>query len=338
MELFHGFWEIFKDVEFVNPHLFWLLLLIIPYLAWQIWKRRKMQATLIVTTTVPFEKAPKTIRQRLRHLPIVLRVMAFSVLIIALARPQSSFRNKTIQSEGIDIVIALDVSASMRMMDFTPNRLEACKTIAAEFVENRSNDRTGLVLYGAEAYTQCPLTSDHITYLELLQSAEFGMIDDASTAIGDGLGTAVNRLRESKAKSKVIILLTDGVNNSGYLDPISAAEMAKSYNIKVYTISCGTNGKMSKVKTPYGIVPSKTEIDEALLKKIADKTNGTYFRATNNDKLRDIYTQIDQMEKTIVSEDVLEHKSDEFLPFLVIAIALFLLELICRFTFLRTNP
>ncbi len=338
MKALTDFVGILKDVEFVNPHFFWLLLLIIPYVAWQIWKQHKIQPALTITTTVPFEKARKTFRQRLRWLPVVLRCLAFVFLIVALARPQSAFRNKSVQTEGIDIVITLDVSGSMQMMDFTPNRLEACKVIAAEFVKNRPNDRLGLVLYGAEAYTQCPLTSDHATYLELLEGVKFGIIDDAGTAIGDGLGTAINRLRESKAKSKVIILLTDGVNNAGYLDPISTADMAKSYGIKVYTISCGTNGKMSQMRTPYGLVPVKTEIDEKLLKEIAAKTDGTYFVANNNRKLRDIYDQIDKMEKTIVNEDILEHKSDEFLPFLLIALALFVAELLSRYVFLRTKP
>ncbi|MBQ7550804.1 MAG: VWA domain-containing protein, partial [Bacteroidales bacterium] len=260
-----------------------------------------------------------------------------ALLIVCIARPQSTFRNKNIETEGIDIVIALDISGSMQMMDFSPNRLEACKEIAAEFVDARPTDRLGLVVYAGEAYTQCPLTSDHETFQRLLHEVKFGLIDDG-TAIGDGLGTAINRLRESKAKSKVIILLTDGVNNAGYMDPHSAAEMAKELGIKVYTISCGTNGKMSKMQVHGNVFTVKTEIDEALLKHIATQTDGKYFTANNNKKLRAIYNEIDQMEKSVVSEDIMIHKSDEFLPFLVLALICFILEIITRYFILRTNP
>ena len=337
MKIFDGFFTLIKEVEFANPHFFWLFLLLIPYIGWQIWKRKKLQTALTVTTIVPFEQAPKTWRQRLRYLPMILRILVFVFVILALARPQSTFRNKNIETEGIDIVIAMDVSGSMQMMDFSPNRLEACKKIAAEFVQGRPNDRIGLVLYAGEAYTQCPLTSDHETFLRLLREAKFGLIDDG-TAIGDGLGTALNRLRESKAKSKVIILLTDGVNNTGYLDPHSAANMAKELGIKVYTISCGTNGKMSTIKTPYGTMPAKTEIDEKLLQYIAGQTEGTYFVATNNKKLRSIYAQIDKMEKSVVNEDILVHKNDEFLPFLALALICFIVEIVCKYVILRTRP
>lgn len=338
MKVFDGFFEVVRSMEFANPHLLWLLLLIVPYVVWQIWKRRKMQVPLTVTTTQPFENAPKTLRYRLRHLPLVLRCLALCFLIVALARPQSSYHKSNIKTEGIDIVIALDVSGSMQMMDFTPTRLEACKDIAAQFVDQRPNDRLGLVLYAGEAYTQCPLTIDHTAFKRLLAQAQMGPLDDG-TAIGDGLGTAINRLRESKAKSKVIILLSDGVNNTGYMDPRSTAAMAKELGIKVYTISCGTNGKMSKMKIPgYGVQSVKTEIDEALLKFIAEETGGTYFVANNKTKLKQIYDEIDKMEKTIIDEEVIENKGDEFLPFLLIALFLFLFELVARYTFLRTNP
>lgn len=337
MKIFDGFFALLKELEFTNPHFFWLLLLIIPYVAWQIWRHKKLHTPILVSTTAPFEQAPKTVRQRLRWLPLVLRILTFVFLIIALARPQSTFRNKNVETEGIDIVMALDISGSMQTLDFSPNRLEACKTIAAEFVKGRSHDRIGLVLYAGEAYTQCPLTSDHETFLRLLKDVRFGLIDDG-TAIGDGLGTAINRLRESTAKSRVIILLTDGVNNAGYIDPQSAADMAKELGIKVYTISCGTNGKMSKIKTPAGTFPIKTEIDEKLLKNIASKTDGTYFVATDNKKLRAIYQEIDKMEKSVVNEDILVHKNDEFLPFLVLALLCFILEILVRYGVLRTRP
>jgi len=337
MKVFDGFFLLLKEIEFANPYMFWLLLLLVPYVGWQLWRRNKLQTPLTVATTEPFAQAPKTIRQRLRWMPMALRILTFVFLVVALARPQSTFRNKNIETEGIDIVMALDISGTMQTMDFSPNRLEACKAIAAEFVKNRPHDRIGLVLYAGEAYTQCPLTSDKETFLRLLRDVKFGLIDDG-TAIGDGLGTAINRLRESKAKSRVIILLTDGVNNTGYIDPHSAADMAKELGIKVYTISCGTNGRMSKIKTPYGTMPIKTEIDETLLKSIAAKTQGTYFVATDNKKLRSIYSQIDKMEKSVINEDILIHKSDEFLPFLVLALICFILEIVARYGFLRTRP
>jgi Ca-activated chloride channel family protein len=337
MKIFDGFFQLIKTVEFVHPHAFWLLLLLVPFLVWQIWKQHKMQTALTISSVAPFENAPRTWRTRLRHLPMILRALTFALLIVCIARPQSTFRNKNIETEGIDIVIALDISGSMQMMDFSPNRLEACKEIAAEFVDARPTDRLGLVVYAGEAYTQCPLTSDHETFQRLLHEVKFGLIDDG-TAIGDGLGTAINRLRESKAKSKVIILLTDGVNNAGYMDPHSAAEMAKELGIKVYTISCGTNGKMSKMQVHGNVFTVKTEIDEALLKHIATQTDGKYFTANNNKKLRAIYNEIDQMEKSVVSEDIMIHKSDEFLPFLVLALICFILEIITRYFILRTNP
>lgn len=337
MKVFEDFFTLLKNIDFAQPKLFWLLLLLIPYLFWQIYKQHRMHSALTVPSLQPLRQSPPTWRTSLRYAPLVLRCFVFIFLIIALARPQSTFRNKNIKTEGIDILIALDISGSMQTMDFTPTRLEACKEIASEFVNNRPNDRIGLVVYAGEAYTQCPLTSDHQTFQRLLHEVKFGVIDDG-TAIGDGLGTAINRLRESTAKSKVIILLTDGVNNAGYMDPKSAADMAKELGIKVYTISCGTQGKMAKIRTPQGTMSFQTEIDEKLLNEIAEKTDGTYFRAQNNEKLRSIYKEIDQMEKTIVSEDIMIHQSDEFLPFLFLALFCFLLELLSRYMILRTNP
>lgn len=327
-----------KQVEFANPHLLWLLLLLIPFIAWQIWKRDKMSAPLTLSSAQPLQEVPKTIRYRLRWLPLVLRCLAIAFAIIAIARPQSSYHRQNVETEGIDIIMALDVSGSMQMMDFKPTRLEACKAIAAEFVNKRPNDRIGLVLYAGEAYTQCPPTTDHATFQNLLAAAQMGPLDDG-TAIGDGLGTAINRLRNSEAKSKVVILLSDGVNNTGALDPRSTAAMAKELGVKVYTISCGTNGKMAGIRIPgHGVVQMRTEIDEQLLKDIAAETGGTYFVATNKDKLRAIYSEIDKMEKTVINEEIIENKGDEFLPFLLLALFCFIAELIARYTFLRTNP
>jgi Ca-activated chloride channel family protein len=224
----------------------------------------------------------------------------------------------------------------MKAMDFRPNRLEACKQVAQEFILGRPTDRIGLVVYAGEAYTQCPVTSDHNTLLGLLQKVRFDIIEDG-TAIGDGLGTAINRLRESEAKSKIIILLSDGVNNSGYLDPYSAAEIAKNMGIKVYTIGVGTMGQ-ALFPTPYGNVMMQTEIDERLLETIARETGGKYFRANNNDKLKSIYTEIDKMEKTILNETIFENKADAFFPFLLIGVILLIFYLLLRYTVFRTYP
>jgi len=265
-------------------------------------------------------------------------MMVISLIIIALARPQSSFSHKRVDVEGIDIVMALDISASMMAMDFRPNRLEASKSVIKTFIENRPDDRIGLVVYSGEAFTKCPLTTDHRTLLFSLKNTSFGygMIDDG-TAIGDGLGTAVNRLRESKTKSKVIILLSDGVNNTGYMDPISAAEIAKEYGIRVYTIGCGSMGQAPINIPNYGIVYTNVEIDEVLLKKIADETDGKYFRAQNKTRLEAIYKEIDKMEKTRITETQFTNKSEEFFPFLLLAVGLFVAEIILRYTVFRIN-
>ncbi|MEG1556744.1 MAG: VWA domain-containing protein [Bacteroidales bacterium] len=329
MNIISDLFHIMKDVEFANPYYFILLVLIIPMIGWQIWKRHKMYVSLRVSTIKGLAKVPQTWKHRFRFLPILCRILAFVLLVTTLARPQSAFRQQQVQVEGVDIVIALDVSGSMKAMDFKPNRLEACKKVAAEFIEGRPTDRIGLVVYAGEAFTQCPVTTDHQTLLGLLQRVKFDLMEDG-TAIGDGLGTAVNRLRESDAKSKVIILLSDGVNNSGYMDPTSAAEIAKDFNIKVYTIGCGSNGQ-APYPGPFGPVYVNTEIDEALLKNIATQTGGEYFRATNTQKLEEVYAQIDKMEKTIINETTFENKTDEFAPFLILAFFFFALEFLFKF-------
>jgi Ca-activated chloride channel family protein len=326
----------FQSIEFANPYYFLLLLLIIPVAVWQYFFRKKMQAAITVPTAVAFEKIRKTWKVRLRWLPAFLLFLAYISFIVALARPQTSFRLSDVEVEGVDIVIALDISGSMKAMDFRPNRLEACKKVAEEFILGRPTDRIGLVVYAGEAYTQCPVTSDHGTLLGLLQKVKFDIIDDG-TAIGDGLGTAINRLRESEAKSKIIILLSDGVNNSGYLDPHSAAEIAKDMGIKVYTIGVGTTGQ-APFPTPYGTAMVPTEIDERLLQTIAKLTGGKYFRATNNAKLKDIYTEIDKMEKTILNETIFENKADVFFIFLLTGVILLVVYLLLRYTVFKTNP
>lgn len=336
MKYFSGFFQMLKHIEFAQPYWFLLLLALIPMIGWRIWKRRKIQPAMLVTSSLPFESAPKSWKQRFYWLPSALRVLALLFFVIALARPQSAFRRNQVEVEGVDIVLALDVSGSMEAMDFKPNRLGACKKVAAEFIDGRPTDRIGLVVYAGEAYTQCPVTTDHNTLQGLLKRVEFGAVEDG-TAIGDGLGTAINRLRESEAKSKVIILLSDGVNNSGYLDPYSSAEMAKDFGIRVYTIGCGTNGQ-APYPGGFGTIYAKTEIDEALLKAIADETGGKYFRATNTEKLKAVYAEIDKMEKSRINEVVFENKADEYMPFLLIGLLFFFLELIFRFTIFKTIP
>lgn len=323
-----------STLELAHPARLWLLLIIIPLIAWYIWKRTHLHASFQVSGIKPYLYPQR--RTWVLHIPFALRIIAIALVIIALAQPQSSMSHKQIDVEGIDITMALDVSGSMMAMDFRPNRLEACKSVIRTFVENRPTDRIGLVLYAGEAYTKCPLTSDHTTLLSSLESSNNNQIDDG-TAIGDGLGTAINRLRESQAKSKVIILLSDGVNNSGYIDPLSAADLAKEFGIRVYTIGCGSMGE-APYKTPYGTFYAKTEIDETLLRNIADLTGGKYFRAQNKERLKAVYNEIDQMEKSKISETRFTNKSEEFFPFLLAALVLFVIEIVLSHTVWRVHP
>lgn len=326
-----------QSLSFAYPWVLLLLLLIPLFIGCHLWKGRNSHATLTVSSDEAFLAGGRSLRTRLHRLPFCLRLLAFTFALIALARPQSSLSHRNVDVEGIDIAMALDVSGSMMAMDFRPNRLEACKSVIREFVDNRPDDRIGLVVYSAEAYTRCPLTTDHNTLQEALASTRFGIIEDG-TAIGDGLGTAINRLKESKAKSKVVILLSDGVNNAGYMDPMSAAEIAKNQHIRVYTIGCGSIGEAPISIPHYGTVYAKVEIDEALLRDIARTTGGTYFRAQNKTRLKEVYQEIDRMEKTRIHETVFTNKSEEFFPFLCIAFAFFFIEIILRFTLLRTRP
>ena len=325
----------FDSIKFDHPHLFWLLLIVPLLIAWYVWKNKKMNSSFVVSTTKSIAQAPH-IRQWYLHIPFALRVIVIMLIITALARPQSSLSHKQVEVEGIDIVMALDVSGSMMAMDFRPNRLEACKSVIKTFVENRPTDRIGLVLYSGEAYTKCPLTTDHVTLLEAIESSKNGQIEDG-TAIGDGLGTAINRLRESTAKSKVIILLSDGVNNTGYVDPLSAADIAKEYGIRVYTIGCGSMGTVP-YSTPQGVFYAETEIDEQLLKNIAQETGGNYFRAASKDKLKAVYDEIDKMEKSKITETQFTNKNDEFFPILLLAVILLALEIILSQTILKVEP
>ena len=283
---------------------------------------------------------PRSRKQYLFHLQFALRCSAVALLIVAIARPQRSDHFQTSTTEGIDIMVALDVSGTMLAEDLTPNRLEAAKKVATEFISGRPNDNVGLVVFAGESFTQCPLTSDHSALINLFNGVEYGLIDDG-TAIGLGLANAVSRIKDSEAKSKVIILLTDGSNNAGDVAPITAAEMAQSFGIRVYTIGVGTRGTAPfPFQTPYGVryqnIP--VDIDEPMLRDIADMTGGAYFRATDNNKLKAIYEEIDQMEKTKLRVNQYSKKSEEFLPFLLAAFALLLAEIVLQHTILKRLP
>ena len=297
-------------MTFHNPHLLWLLTLLLPAAGYYLYRLRKGGAALRISSVAGVLKAPRTVRYYLRHAPFVLRMAALATLVVALARPQSAEQNTRTNTDGIDIMLALDVSGSMLARDFRPDRLEAAKKVAGSFISDRYGDRIGLVVFAGEAFTQSPLTADQSTLLTLLGRVRSGLIEDG-TAIGNGLATAINRLRESDAKSKVIILLTDGVNNRGEIAPLTAAEIAKAQGIRVYTIGVGTEGMapypaVDIYGTPTGgTVMAKVEIDEKTLRSIAEMTGGEYFRATDKAKLKAIYDQINQMEKSKVK--VTEH-------------------------------
>jgi len=326
---------------FANPIYFLLLLLLIPMIGWYIWKLRKSQASIQLSSIEGFSKAPNTLRTYLRHFPFILRIGAFTFLVIALARPQTTNKWSSSTTEGIDIVMSVDISSSMLAMDLRPDRLEAAKDVAASFINGRPTDNIGLVVFAAESFTQCPLTTDHAVLLNLLKDVKCGMIEDG-TAIGHGIATAVSRLKDSNAKSKVIILLTDGTNNRGEIAPITAAEIAKAFGIRVYTIAVGTIGEAPyPVQLPSGgvkIGTQKVEIDEKILTQIAQVTGGLYFRATNNSALREIYQEIDQMEKTKMNVQEYSKKYEEYAFYAMIALALFLLELLLRYTLLKNIP
>ncbi|GHT64751.1 aerotolerance protein BatA [Bacteroidia bacterium] len=303
---------------------------------WYIWKLRKSQASIQLSSLEGFEKAPNTFRIYLRHLPFICRLLALAFLIIAMARPQTTDKWNTETTEGIDIMMSLDISSSMLAQDLRPDRLKAAKNVAASFINGRRNDNIGLVVFSAESFTQCPLTTDHAVLLNLLKDVDCGMIEDG-TAIGHGLATAVSRLKDSKAKSKVIILLTDGTNNRGEIAPVTAAQIAQAYGIRVYTIAVGTIGE---APYPIGgrIEMMKVEIDEKTLTQIAQITGGRYFRATNNKALVEIYQEIDQMEKTKMSVQEYSKKQEEYGRYAMIALLFFLLELLLRYTIFKNIP
>ena len=331
----------FKNIVFANTEFFWLLLLLPLMLLWYWYWNKKSQANVTFSTTIAFKKT-KSWSDALYHLLFVLRMIAIALIVVALARPQTHSENaKTKITDGIDIVMAIDVSASMLSQDLKPNRFEALKKVASQFVKDRPNDRIGLVIYAGESYTKTPVTTDKSIILNALSEITYGQIEDG-TAIGMGLATAVNRLKESKAKSRVIILLTDGVNNTGFIDPQTAAELAAEYGIKVYTVGIGTNGM---ALSPYALNADgsiiyrmqQVDIDEPLMKKIAQVTKGRYFRATNNQKLQQIYNEINQMETTKIEEFKYTEVDEKFRWWVLVAGVLLLLEFVLKHTLLRND-
>ncbi len=330
----------FKGITFAYPWILYFLLVIPLMVAYYLKVGKKKQPSITYSSLGIFKKIPASFRERFRHVPVILRIIAVGLLIVALARPQTFSSGESINTEGIDIVFALDISSSMISEDLKPNRLEAAKKVIKKFINDRTSDRIGLVIFAREAFTQCPLTIDYSVLKHLLSEVKTGMIPDG-TAIGNGIADAVNSLKDSKAKSKVIILLTDGQNNAGEIDPLTAAQIAKTFGIKIYTIGVGTRGQAPyPVQTPFGIryqmVP--VNIDEGMLRKIAEITDGKYFRATNNRALNDIYKRIDKMEKTKIQITSYRHAKELFYGWLEGGLLLIVLEVGLSRTIFRNVP
>ena len=323
---------------FASPAYLFLLLLLIPVIGWYIWELHDQDASLQTSSAQTIKRQKKTLRLYLLHVPFVLRVAAITLLSIALARPQLSNRWSKESTEGIDIMMALDISGTMQAEDLKPNRLEAAKNVATDFVIARPNDQIGLVVFAGESFTQCPLTTDHAVLVNLFRSVKFGMIEDG-TAIGLGLANAVNRMKDSETKSKVIILLTDGSNNRGDIDPQTAAEIAKTYGIRVYAVGVGSHGQARvPVQTPMGTqyMMMDSEFDEETLRNIAATTGGEYFRATDNNSLKRIYEQIDQLEKTKLRVREFSKRTENFAPWLIAALLCLIAEIVLRYFVLKT--
>ncbi len=332
-------------MTFANNAYLLLLLLIIPMVVWYILRGRKRKATLMIPTTGVFSGIGRSWKTYLLHLPFILELVAFSMLAIILARPQTTDRWQDTEIEGIDIMMCMDVSTSMLAEDLKPNRIEAAKSVAADFINGRPNDNIGLSIFAGEAFTQCPMTVDHAVLLNMFHNvssdiAANGIIEDG-TAIGMGLANAISRLKDSQAKSKVIILLTDGSNNRGEISPLTAAEMARSFGIRVYTIGVGTNGTAPyPVQSSFGVqymnVP--VEIDEDVLRQIASTANGQYYRATSNSKLKDVYEEIDKLERTKLQVKEFSKNQEVYQPFALILLLSLLLIILLKQTILKTIP
>lgn len=331
--------DFFSDITFEQP-LFLLLLLLLPLLVyWKFTKGKKQSAAVLMSSTKSL-KGARSLRNVFQQAPLILRILTFACLIVALARPQVRFDEQQKTGEGIDIVLCIDVSGSMTAQDFTPNRMEAAKNVALDFIDHRPTDRIGIVIFAGESFTQSPLTTDHYVLKSQVQQIRNGLLEDG-TSIGSGLATSVDRLRDSKVKSKVVILLTDGVNNGGLIDPSTAKEIAKAFSVKVYTIGVGTDGfAPTPVSTPMGVMMQneKVTIDEKLLKNIAEETGGRYFRATDNESLTNIYNEINQLEKSKVEVTTYNRATEKFYPFVFAAMALLLIEMILRYSVFRKFP
>ena len=332
-------------MTFANPGYFLLLLPLAAYVIWYLLRNDRSEPSMQVSTTSMYDKLPKSPLTWLRHLPFLLRVAGLVLLIIVLARPQSTHSWQRSEVEGIDIMMAVDISTSMLAEDLKPNRLEAAKQVAADFINGRPNDNIGLTIFAGQSFTQSPLTTDHAVLLNIFNNVSCDMVQNGTimdgTAIGDGIANAVTRLKDSQAKSKVIILLTDGSNNRGEISPLTAAEIAKTFGIRVYTIGVGTNGTapypiQAYGRTIYQNIP--VEIDENTLQQIAQTADGQYYRATSNSKLKEVYEEIDKLEKTKLNVKDFSRKNEEFMPFALAAMLCVLLELLLRLTLLRRIP
>lgn len=331
--------DYFQNITFGQPQFFYLFVVIPFLIIWKFWKGNKQQAAINVSSVAGIKKITSW-KSVFIHIPFVLRLLALSCIIIALARPQTRNDEQNTEGEGVDIILCIDVSGSMTAQDFSPNRMEAAKKVAEDFVDQRQTDRIGIVIFSGESFTQCPLTTDHEVLKSQIEQIRNGLLEDG-TAIGSGLATSVDRLRNSKSKSKVVILLTDGINNGGLIDPSTAKEIAKAYGIKVYTIGVGTEGYApTPVSTPMGIVMQneKVAIDEKLLTAIANETGGRYFRAKDNQSLKNIYNEIDKLEKSKVQITTYHRFSEKFYPFVFAALFFLFLEVLLRFTVFKRFP
>ncbi len=331
----------FEGLIFKNPEFFHILWVLVPMLGWYIFRQKRNTASILVSSTASVFKAPKTIRHYLRHLVFVCLLISIGFFVVVLARPQSSRNWENVTTEGIDIIIALDISSSMLAQDFQPDRLEAAKNVAMEFISGREYDRMGLVVFAGEAFTQCPLTTDRAVLLNLFKDIKSGIIEDG-TAIGNGLATSVARLKDSEAISRVVILLTDGENNRGEVAPVTAAEIAKTFGIRVYTVGVGSIGTAPyPVQDQFGRIQLRdmpVKIDEETLQEISSLTDGKYFRATSNNKLEEIYKEIDALEKSRIEVKEFSRKSEEFLPFALLGALFLIVSLFLRVTVFRSIP
>lgn len=328
-------------MQLAHPQYLWLFLLYVPLIVWYILKQRNARPYMALSTTAPFAKLPSSWKQWARHLLFVLRMAAVACLIIVLARPQLKDNWRTTRTEGTDIMIAMDISSSMLARDFNPDRLEAAKAVAAKFVSGRENDNIGIVIFAGESLTGVPMTVDRSQLLSYINSINMNMLEDG-TAIGDGIATSLNRLKEGKANSKSIILLTDGSNNTGVVTPLDATRVAQEMGVKIYTIGIGTNGMApSPMLNEFGRLvfqPQKVVIDEATLRTVAESTGGKYFRATGNKVLQQIFDEIDALEKTQMDVRHFSHTEDNYMMWAWLAFALFAIELLLRYTVVRTMP